>query len=69
MKLYKIRISDSDIYIKCIIIGLNGIKAVPSIDEEEAAIYEEDKANAYMNMLNEENKGKIIFELEECGEI
>lgn len=67
MKLYKIKTNDNDIYIQYIIIGVNGIKAVPTLESEEAAIYEEDKANVYLDILNKENKNEFI--LEECGEI
>lgn len=61
-ELARIKIIDCDVYIKCIIFELEGLRIIPD-DKSEAAIYELDKAEKYVKILNEQNT-QTIFEIE-----
>lgn len=64
MKYYRIKLKDDKLYVRCIMIGDKPfIKPAITLLKEEATIYEEDKANYYLETLNEEFQDS--FELEE----
>ena len=58
----RIKIIDSEVYVKCILWSLEGIRIIPD-NKSEAAIYELDKAEKYVKILNEQNT-QTIFEIE-----
>jgi len=55
MKLFRIKSNDLNMYVEYIIIGVNGIKVLPTRQQKRAGIYEQDKAEKYVEMLNKEN--------------
>lgn len=74
-KLFKIYCSnknndDIKIYVNAVLFGSNPfIQIMPAFSPENAAIYEEEKAQKYIDMLNEENKDTdIYFYMEEYNE-
>nr|DAU89339.1 MAG TPA: hypothetical protein [Caudoviricetes sp.] len=59
-KLYRIRI-DNYGYVKAIVFDIEPtLRVIPTMEIEEAGIYEEDKAKYYCNTLNYENQSKNI---------
>lgn len=66
MKLYRIKV-EGIIYVSAVVFDEDGLHMIPNWDITSAAIYEEDKAKKYCEMLNERREYKeadIKFELE-----
>lgn len=70
MKLYKIKLMGADLYIRAVYFDTSGgevkLGIIPAFEDEEAAIYEEDKAKKYCEVLNEQNK-EANFIMEEVN--
>lgn len=68
MKLYKIKLMGTDMYLKAVIFDTanDELKLVPVLAffEEEEAIFEEDKAKKYCEELNKQEQ-EVQFVLEE----
>lgn len=72
MKTYKIYMYDKKedfkMYVHSFIIGGEKLKMLPALIEEEAGIFEEDKAKAFKNILNREKiDTNLIFDIEEVS--
>ena len=71
MKLYRIKVEEC-IYVSAVVFDNDGLHMIPNWNITTAAIYEEDKAKKYCEMLNERKEYKeadIKFELEEVYKI
>lgn len=68
MKLYKIKLMEADLYIKGIMFDTSSgevrLGIIPAFDNNEVAIYEEDKAKKYCEELNKQHE-EVQFILEE----
>lgn len=68
MKLYKIKLMGADLYIKGIMFDTSSgevrLGIIPAFDDNEIAIYEEDKAKKYCEELNKQHE-EVQFILEE----
>lgn len=65
MKRYKIKIKNTGIYVRAVVFGGNPfIQIIPAYFEGEIGIFEEDKAEKYVEELNRTHKS-VTFELEE----
>lgn len=65
MKLYKLwfkeKDNDNKFYVRTLTFGGEPfVSIIPAFIEEEAGIFEEDKANAYIKMLKDEHKQKPL---------
>lgn len=73
MKYYKLYFKELDnnskYYVRALTFGGDPfVQIIPAWFEEDIGIYEEDKANAYVKMLQEQNpKGTLEFGKEEIG--
>lgn len=71
MNVYKIKLMGADLYIKGIYFdttdGEVRLGIIPAFDDNEVAIYEEDKAKKYCEELNKQNE-EVQFILEEVKE-
>lgn len=70
MKVYKIGMGGTDMYLKAVILDTSEdkMKILPIIafDEKEEAIYEEDKAKFYVDELNK-NDDNVYFYMKEVN--
>lgn len=65
MRCFKIKMKDTNTYIRAVMFGGNPfIQVIPAFFDEEIGVFEEDKAKKYVEMLNETHKA-FLFELEE----
>ena len=68
MKVYKIKLMGADLYVKAVYFDTSSgevqLGIIHAFDEEEIAIFEEDKAKIYCEELNKQHE-EIQFILEE----
>ena len=69
MNLYYIKVKDTDMYVNYVLINCGpDLSLTPNFDfgKDNAAIYEEDKAIKYSELLNENSS--VVYELEKAIE-